>query len=227
MKLLLALSTLIMCAVCFVQPANGDVFLCDYLGYDYTHPIPRDFTSPGQLYEAVGEVPEITPDAVETDYVNNWYTFHLISGTLTSADTVGGVFAFYHYDGVDEDAGTFHIYEDPILGGTAPDFGTFPPNATAPSSFNDHTLLLGATFTSLQVMVNLTNWTASLNGTLQFYCGEEWGNLPCYEGWTFAGMGVAQPGIPDGYLWQIDGEIYVEEIATENSSWGDVKQMFR
>jgi len=226
MRLLTILATLAALGLLVVPAAQADLLLLDYFGYDYTSPIPRDFTTVGQDYVAIGDVTDINPDAVVTDPINNEYTFVMMTGTLTGADTTWthlGDMATYEFNAGD---GTFHIYEDPIATGTNRDWGTYPPNTTAPAYFEDGTLILGATFTNLTITVRLSDWTANLNGTLSFYCGEEWGSLPCYEGWTFAGQTI-EPGQPDGYMWTIDGLVYVEEISTERTSWGDLKGLFR
>ena len=203
--------------------ADADLLLLDFFGYDYTAPLPRDFEDLGQQYIALSDADNINPGSVPTDPLNFQYTCALWSGTLTYADTVAGTYARYYYNDGD---GTFYVYEDPIIGGTDRDYGIDPPNATAPSTFEDGTLILGAQFTALTIIVNLSNNSASLNGSLVFYCGEGWGDLPCYEGWTFAGQ-TNEIGIPEGYIWAIDGLVYVEETSTEETSWGKVKNLFR
>ncbi|MFH1681210.1 MAG: hypothetical protein ABIH26_11265 [Candidatus Eisenbacteria bacterium] len=222
MKLVQAILAAAACIIFLASATSAEILLCDYLGYDYTAPMPRNLNNPN-VYMALGDVDNIHPESVPTDPLNFEYTFVLNSGTCTASDTVAGMFGRYYYTAGD---GTFHIYEDPKVGGTNRDYGTNPPNPTAPPTFEDGTLILGAQFTSLTIIVNLTNWTASLNGLLDFYCGEEWGNLPCYEGWTFAGETV-EAGIPEGYIWAIDGIVYVEETLTEDTNWSDIKKLFR
>lgn len=224
MKLLLSCLILVVAASFAQALPVPDLLLCDYFGYDYTSPLPRDFTTDGQLYTALGDVDNINPEAIITDPLNNQYTFVLNSGTITAADTIAGIYARYDYNAGD---GTFHIYEDPIVGGTQRDYGENPPNVEAPATFEDGTLILGGSFTSLSIIVDITNGTASLNGTITFYCGEGWGDLPCYEGWTFAGE-TEEVGIPGGYIWAVDGLVYVEETtSTENTSWGSIKSLFQ
>jgi hypothetical protein len=220
--LLLAIVTAAAWAFFVVPTASADILLCDYLGYDYTAPLPRNLNPP-DFYVGLGDIDNVNPEAVITDPSTYQYTFVLISGTCTGADTLAGVYGRYYYSAGD---GTFHIYEDLIAGGTPRAFGVNPPNPTAPSTFQDGTLILGAQFVNLTIIVNLNTWRASLNGTLDFYCGEDWGDLPCYEGWTFAGETV-EAGIPEGYIWAIDGKVYVQETGIENTNWGDVKKLFR
>ena len=225
MRLLKTWGILLACGLVLASfgAAEADILLCDYFGYDYTFPLPRDFTGPGQQYVALGDVDNINPEAVITDPLNNEYTCVLYSGTLTSADTIAGTYAQYEYMMGD---GTYYIYEDPIAGGTHRDYGINPPNGSAPATFEDGTLILGAQFTSLTIVVNLATSTASLNGTLTFYCGDDWGDLPCYEGWTFAGE-TTETGIPEGYRWAVDGLVYVHETATEGTRWSNIKNLFR
>jgi hypothetical protein len=222
MRLLPLFAAVTALGMALAAPAGGEL-LCDYLGYDYTEPLARDFTTPGQHYLGLGFVDNIL---VPNDPLTCEYTFLLTSGTLTSADSFAvGPFQFAEYKYQNGD-GHFFVYGDTLASGTPGDYGINPPNATAPSTFEDGVLFLGADFDSLTVLVNLTNWTASLSGTLVFYCGEEWEGLPCYAGWTFAGETIG-PGSPEGYIWEIDGQVFVEEISTEESSWGEVKKLFR
>lgn len=226
MRLLLSvLIVAVSASVAFALPLpTPSILLCDYIGYDFTAPLQRDFTTINQQYVALGDVDNVNPAAIITDPFTNQYTFVLESGTLTAADTIAGIYAKYDYLDMD---GSFQIYEDLLSGGTNRDYGVNPPNATAPPTFEDGTVILGGFFTSLSILVDLTNGTASLNGTITFYCGEGWGDLPCYEGWTFAGE-TMEVGTPDGYIWAIDGLVYVEEVtSTQETSWGGIKSLFQ
>ena len=191
-----------------------EITLLDYFGYDYTTPIPRDFSTPGQLYVGLGEVSNIHPDALIMDPLYE-YTFVLQSGELVSETViVPGMFTQYYYE-----SGTFLVYKDDL---TAYDYDAVPH----PSTFEDGDAVIGADFMGLTITVNIVDWTASLYGTLDFYCDEGW-DMPCYFGWTFAGNAL-EAGIPAGYMWCIDGEIFVEEeVGTQNATWGDVKSLFR
>jgi hypothetical protein len=205
--------------------ASANVFLADWFGYDYTAPNPWDFTGPGQWYDANGVITSANPIYLTLDPVNNEYTFRIYSGMLTSADTLAG-WGVYQYAGGD---GTIGIYEDSKTTGTLFDYGVWPPNGTAPSTFIDGTLMIGGSFATLMIRVNLGTGDGSLSGTIDWTGGTELGNFPAdqHDGWTFAGFGAGMPGTPLGYIWQIDGEIYLPETATEESSWGNVKNLFR
>lgn len=224
MKLRMFALTLAVCGLLVSVPASASVWLADYLGYDYTWPLAHDFTSPGQYYDALGSVVSTNPTFVPT-FPGVEYTFHIYSGTSTYADTLGN-FGIYRYEAMD---GSIGLYGDLIPPGSSFDYGTNPPNGVAPATFIDGTLLLGATFDFLQITVDLTTGDGSLSGTLSFNSGSDFGNIPgdMLNGWTFAGLGAGFPGIPDGYSWQIDGEIYLPDpTATEESSWGGIKKLF-
>jgi hypothetical protein len=202
--------------------AKADVFLADYLGYDYTWPLPNDFISPGQKYAALGFVPQVNQDYIAWD-PSLEYTFHIHSGELTLADTVGVFLKLTYEDG----DGTFQIWKDSPVVGTPADYGVNPPNGTAPSTFTDGTLVLGGTFGVLTILVNMDTFDGSLSGTIDFDSGSDLPNIPpgMQDGWTFAGFGWDYPGIPEGYTWQIDGEVYLPEpTPVRQTSWGELKR---
>jgi hypothetical protein len=206
-------------------PASASIFLADYLGYDYTWPVPNDFTTPGQDYDAIGVITTINPAFHVVDNAFE-YTFHIHSGTLTGADTLGN-FGIYHFDSGDA---AFGILRDNTATGTTGDYGVNPPNATAPSTFTDGTLLFGGSMPTLMITVDLTTGDGSLSGTIDFDSGSEVPNIPPDQlnGWTFAGLGAGFPGVPEGYIWQVDGEVYLPDpTETQETNWGGVKSLFR
>lgn len=224
MKLRMSLVALVACGFLMAAPAGASVWLADYLGYDYTWPLPHDFTSPGQYYDALGSIVSTNPAYIPT-FPGVEYTFHIYSGTLTSADTLG-TFGVYRYEAGD---GTIGLYGDLIPPGSNFDYGVNPPNGTAPGTFIDGTLLLGANFDFLQILIDLGTGDGSLSGTLMFNSGDNLPSIPVdmLDGWTFAGLGLGFPGTPEGYIWQIDGEIYLPDpTSTKESSWGGIKKLF-
>ena len=225
MKGLLRTSLAALLIVTLAGSAGASLFLSDYHGYDYTWPMPWDFTSPGQMYDAVGMVTQMNPAFHVIDNAQE-YTMHITSGMLTDPDTLG-TFAIYKYD---SGMGTFGIYRDVIGNGTTADYGMWPPNPTAPSTFIDGELVLGATFTTLTIIIDLNTGDGSLSGTMNFDSGLEIGNIPPgqLDGWTFAGLGAGMPGTPDGYIWQIDGEVYLPDpTSTQQVNWGKIKKLFQ
>ncbi len=207
--------------------ASGTVWLADYHGYDFTWPLPEDFTSPGQHYDAVGPTISMNEDYFILDEETSEYTIHIQAGTLTSTETVGN-YVFYYYQ---EGDGTISFYEDSIEEGTEADYGTYPPNETSPSTFTDGTHMLGGYFTSLTFVFELEDGDGSLSGMINFDQGEYLENIPPHmrEGWTLAAMGLGHPPFtPEGYMNQIDGEVYLEEgTSTKPTTWGRLKKMYQ
>jgi hypothetical protein len=205
-------------AVLFAAGAGAATLFLDFYGYDYWDPI--------GCYNAVGYVPAVDDDYLTFDYANNEYTFYATGACIAQADTFG-TFVVITFTG-----GTFDVYGDPLVGGTAADYGTNPPNAVSPSTFVDGECVIGADFTDLTVYFDLSTGEGSLEGTMNLVRGTQLGNIPTYQrnGWTLAGLrAFPTPGnpVPVGYSWQIDGALYIEDpIATEPSTWGSLKHKY-
>ncbi len=157
------------------------------------------------------------------------YTIYLYGlsslGTVTTGSP-GLQFYSTSYSG-----GTIEIYED-----LSPDhdYGTNPPNATAPSTFTDGTLILKG---------NFTRFVVETNDFTQFQVGNAEGDISWTGGTllarTFTG-GQPCPGlftggltwrpsllIP-GYLFRHDGKIDLNcPVPAEASSWGKIKASYR
>ena len=222
MKLLrISIAILLFAAV----PASA-VQLVDFSGYDYTFPVGGgDFTAPNNYYEALGQIQTANGAYLTTDFVNNQYTFYMLSDFIATADTIGGLFGQYTYG-----PNTFiGLYEDPIGGGTPYDYGTNPQNASAPATFVDGALILGGLSPNLTITVNLSTLNGSLAGTINWNAGSQLANLGDCTSSDFAVLGAGDPGVPVGYVWDIDGEVSLicATTATENASWGEVKELFR
>ena len=222
----LLLSIALIVLILPVSTTEASIWLVDYVGYDYIGPLSSRQEGREEQYVALGVIPSANPDFLVLDPGKNEYTFRITSGTQTDADTLG-TYAIYNYNAGD---GTIGLYEDQVIGGTDYEYGSYPPNTTAPSTFVDGSTILSGSFTSMTILVDLVSGDASLNGNLLISYRSRSLNLPpdMLEGWTFAGMGSGMPGTPDGWLWQIDGEIYIPDpIGTESTSWGEVKKLFR
>lgn len=207
--------------------ASATVWLADYHGYDYTWPLPENFTAPGQFYAAVGPVISMNEDYFILDENLFEYSIHIHSGTLTSVEYIG-TWVFYHYEAGD---GTILFYEDSRTGGTLFDYGTYPPNATCPSTFIDGTPMVGGYFASLTISIETEDGDGMLSGTIDFDRGDYLENIPpdMRYGWTFSALGLGHPPFtPEGYMNQIDGEVYLEEgTDTEPTTWGRIKDLYR
>lgn len=215
----------VLALVALFAPALADVWLADYRGFDYTRPLFENYTAPGQTYEAVGPVISMNEDFFVLDEDTFEYTIFLNSGSLTAVDSVG-TYVFYHFESGD---GVIAFYEDAIGGGTGFDYGTYPPNPTCPSTFNDGTEMLRGTLTSLTIVIETVDGDGSFSGTIDFVGGDYLANIPpdMREGWTFSALGLGHPPFtPEGFMNQIDGEVYLtQSTPVERTTWGRIKQL--
>jgi hypothetical protein len=209
----------------YAPPAGAASVLLDYVGFDYESPNP-DPTQFGELasgYTALGEVPVLFAPLVY-DQANNEYTF-VMTGLVSISRQVVGPFII-----VDYSPGVFNAYEDSKTLGTGFDYGVNPPNATAPSSFNDGTLYLSGPVTNFRLVFNTVDNSGSYEGVFNATGGSQLANIPPGNraGWTFAGITSNALNIPAGYAHQVDGQIILEQVVpAEPKSWGRLKADYR
>lgn len=171
----------------------------------------------GDVFNAVGLLNDIEEPLV-WDTANYSYTFH--ARDLVSAG--GSVFGTTHV--VSYLGGFFTIYVDWLPSNA--DYGINPPNATAPSTFNDGiSTYLDGYFTDFTLTFNTTTQSGSFSGTLNFTGGDVFNLLTATEGWTF-GANIAGFS-PTGYDLQINGDVYLQVVGVEAQSWGGIKGLYR
>ncbi len=195
--------------------AFANVYLLDFTGYDYWQP--------SGCYNAVGFVPAVNPDYLSFDYSTNQYTFSLQNMCAASIDTVSG-YIVYSFS-----SGTFDVYCDSLAGGTAADYGTNPPNATAPSTFEDGECVLGGDITSFSIVYDPSTGTGDLDGMMSLNRGTQLSSIPPDQrtGWTLAAVRDDTPELPAGYRWQITGRVSINEpVPTRPTTWGHLKQHY-
>jgi hypothetical protein len=121
----------------------------------------------------------------------------------------------------------FYIYEDAAKNG---DYGTNPPNATSPSTFQDGTLVLTGTLSGVtRLDYNMGFPEPSIVATCTFTGGSKYGELVQGDNWTFHGGLSANPlfGIPTGYLHNWSTKvIFSGPLPTKSSTWGGIKALY-
>jgi hypothetical protein len=212
----------IIATVALAAGAGADVFLMDFAGYDAVWPL--DMGQPGSSYWALGDVNAVNPTYLTVDYGNNEYTFVLKNSWYVSSDTVG-TNIFHTYS-----AGKLDLWEDPIATGTHREYGINPANATSPSTFQDGVNVLGGDFTgNLTIYIDMMTGSGSVSGNLNFTRGTQLGNIPLNQremALTIAGVMFMPPMGPEGYFWQIDGQVFLPEATpVEKTTWGRIKQL--
>jgi hypothetical protein len=208
-----------------IPAAGAQTLLVDYVGFDYESPNPDTtlFGEVGSGYVGIGFVTQIFAP-LTSDTTNNEYTYR-ISGLTSVNRAVVGPFIIVTYTS----PGFLWIWEDSKTLGTPATYGAYPPNGTAPSTFVDGTLYLGAQLQGFQFIYNTSNGTGSYEASYVPFNGTHFSEIPSNQqtGWTFAGATENSLDIPPGYLHQIDGQIFLDPpVPTQRSSWGKIKASY-
>ena len=148
-------------------------------------------------------------------------TFYILSDFIATADTFGTTMVFTYLPN-----STIFICEDLIGSGTAYDYGINPQNATAPLTFVDGNIVLQGTIPDLTVVADMMTLDGSISGTINWNAGSQLAALGANTSSGFGVIGTDDPGVPAGYVWDIDGQTNTV-FSTEESSWGDLKGLFR
>jgi hypothetical protein len=226
MRRLLTTLFLAACTLSAMVPAARAQSLLFYnVGFDYEFPNPNPsvFGELGSGYVGVGTVLGVFAPLVGNPGVNE-YTY-VIQGLTPSSVT-----HIANFDLINYTSGTITLYEDPIAGGTAADYGVAPPNGTAPSTFTDGTAILVGTLTNFVLNLNTTSGTGSFEATFTATGGSQIGNFPLNQrtGWTFSGATNNALNIPQGYAHQCAGQTFLDNpVSTKHVSWGKLKEGYR
>jgi len=145
---------------------------------------------------------------------------------------------FTAHDG--DGSGRVRVFEDVPGAGSHGEYGTFPPNATAPSSFGDEdgfgALLLEGRLRLPQAVFNSANQSWALTGEVDWQNGLLLALLPekVRRFTTFSGSGFASEyvPVPPGYLHWASLEFRLAEEScsatdTRASTWGRLKVLYR
>jgi hypothetical protein len=205
--------------------ASAQSLLIDYLGFDYEYPDPNPATH-GELgsgYVGLGTVPNLFAPLTFNTTLNE-YTY-VMDGLIATSVTPSGSYVVIGYS-----TGNMNVYEDSKSSGTPADYGTFPPNGTAPSSFTDGSLYLQGKLTNFQLVLNTANNTGSFEANFEVTGGTQFSNLSPDQrtGWTFSGVTGNALNIPAGYWHQVDGQTFLNPpTAVHPRTWGGLKALYR
>lgn len=232
MKPTLLLLTALLLAVS-VAPATAQYAVFDIIGNCWEkspgETAPNEFppSNAGDMMSAVGFV-DGSSQALSPPLGPYEYTFH-----FADLESQGQIVNPFNPDEilVSYTGGTVSISTDQVGGGgyTQGDYGVFPPNATAPSTFIDGSVFLLGYFTTFNLRFNPLTHTGSAQGVIVF-TDDQNGPLPP-TGNSFLFEGVVGPEldplIPAGYNLELDGQIFVDEgVPNEHTSWGQLKALY-
>ncbi|MFN8177378.1 MAG: hypothetical protein U0167_05590 [bacterium] len=171
----------------------------------------------GDVFNIVGVLNDIEQPLV-WDTANYSYTVWVRS-LVSLGEGVFGTTHVASYSG-----GLFTIYVDWLPSNAV--YGVNPPNATAPSTFNDGiSVYLDGYFTGFTTTFNTATQAGSFSGTLNFTGGDVYPLLTATNGWTF-GANIAGLS-PTGYDLEMNGDVYLQIVAVEPQSWGGIKSLYR
>lgn len=172
----------------------------------------------GEELTAVGTVTHIKKPLYwsPTRYSYTWCA----DGMMSLGETVVGSTHVVEYSG-----GTLRIHVDALPSNAA--YGTFPPNATSPSTFMDgHGVYLEGTLSSLMLIMNTDTGAGSVIGSLTFFGGNAFPQLQNPDGWT-VGAQLLGTG-PAGYDCDWNATLFVEgPLGVAGQTWSGIKAMYR
>ncbi|HTM57777.1 MAG TPA: hypothetical protein VL123_05120 [Candidatus Udaeobacter sp.] len=230
-----ALLLLFTALVAFAVPVHAQTYelLFAFTGFDYQDPnsVPGPNPDPGYLavgegYKVVGFVtqfgPLLTP-WVDTDTYE--YTNHIFNLTVVNHVFFGG---FLEADFGPHGRGRY--YRDALSGGTPGTYGTFPPNATSPSTFIDGSMRVGGDINNFVLTYDFNSNQGNFNGDMNLDEGPDLIYIPTGQrsGWTLGGLaGRPNNTIPAGYDNQVTGECKILSTPVTHKTWGAVKALYR
>lgn len=221
-----ALTAALLLGLVSASPARADVFLADFVGYDWTWPIPSCLDCPGNYYEAHGFMGPVNPTYLVLNTTDNEYTFALgVDLFFSDADTFGTTVVAHFVNG------QINFYGDDKTTGTLAEYNrdTFCDPFYDRLAFVDGDNILSGVFTSMDIVFDTVSGNGNLAGLTDWVGGSQIGNIPVPQrtGWTFGSIGLNTPQTPCGYHWQIDGECYLAEpVPVQKSTWGSIKSKF-
>jgi len=225
--LLLSASFLVYAGPAFATGAE-DELLISFTGFDYQDPNPSGtYLDLGEGYKVVGFVTSAGPLLPPLDFATYQYTIYIRDLTVN-----GRFSAFPNLTVTFLNNGRGSYYRDALApGGTAATYGTFPPNATAPSTFIDGSERITGDVDNMILVYNFTTNQGSFSGNMTLDGGVDLFYVPPSQraGWVLGGLlGPPNPSIPEGYDHQVDGECRIPgKTPTAHRTWGALKALYR
>lgn len=215
-KVLIAL----LLVVCLVPTAGAQgVQIADYLGYAWE--------TGGFLPSEVGDEFDFVAVTTDADPLLGvdlgveevtYYIYGLTSGGETLEGN-GSITVLYS-------GGTIEVWADAAQNA---DFGTNPPNLTAPSTFVDGRLLLRGEFSSFGLNIHPGTGAGTYYGVIDAVAGDLVTDCTgCVFTWGGAFNQDSGAGIPEGYDLQMDGVLEVDPaVSSQETGWGTLKAGYR
>ncbi len=234
-------SLLLLTALLVAVPAAAqDEVLLSFTGYDYeTDGAPNAvYLAIGDNYYAVGFVTSFHPTWLEPYVDPNLYeytfyqsglvvdTYSFTANVLTVTFAPGGIVEYF------EDA-SFNATNPPNPP-NCPAYGANPPNADAPSKFNDGLQAIAGSLANASLYYDYNfdqgGFQSEMNitgGAYAFYVP-----APSWNGWLMTGLVSPPPGgnpcpAPEGYDHQLSGECRHPVVAASRGTWGALKKLYR
>lgn len=217
-SLIIALSAaaiLALAAPCLLAQGNIIIHFSGY-GYEVGG---FEFSNPGDQIHLISHVTSIeAPGAIPYFPADYEYTL-VVTGLMSNGEILDSGVSTIVYN-----LGNFAIYEDATFNS---DWNEFPSIPDPPSSFFDGNLWLSGPFTDFAI----TLWRDLGMGVFEGHISLSGGSAIAYfmeSAYTFGGTLVPphNPGIPPGYQLSLDGEVWVDAIATEQSSLSQIKALY-
>jgi hypothetical protein len=231
-----ALMLLLTAVVAFAAPVRAQTYdlLFAFTGFDYEDPNTVTTPFPEPAYLAVGEGYKLVSFVTQfgpllqpyVDTSTYEYTHHLFNMTVTGHSFFGG-FLEADFTG----PGRSRYYRDALSGGTHGVYGTFPPNATSPSTFIDGSMRIGGSVTQFVLTYDFNLDQGNFNGTMNLDEGPDLIYIPVGQrvGWALGGLaGRPNNTVPAGYENQVTGQCQILSVSTPaaHKTWGAVKALY-
>lgn len=197
--------------------AQGNIII-HFSGYGYELG-GFEFSDPGDEIHLISHITSIEAPGALPYYPDDFEYTLVVTGLISNGEILDSGVSTIVYN-----LGSFAIYEDASFNSSWAEVPSIP---TPPPSFFDGTPWLNGPFTDFA----MTLWRDFGLGVFEGHISLTGGSAIAYfteEAYTFGGTLIPphNPGIPEGYDLSLDGEVWVEYIATEESSLSQIKALY-